>query len=538
MIHSHNDYWRDVPLYTALANGVHSIEADVWLNPKDQKLYVGHNYISLTRARSFMHLYVDQLVKILEDTNVRDEEYDFFNETDYVSPENIVESRRPWEPFFDEAPSTIQLVVDLKTRGDFTYYALFKELEPLRERGWLTRWDGTKLVQGPVTVVMTGNGFNHDVRAIVPTREVVDLFMDAPLLSLDETWTGVDGKTYGWNATTNAPMASAGYSSVTSWTGREPISSEEMAALKAVFSHAQAPPIHQYLNTVGMHTSILSLTALAIATSSVGASPLLPRQAAAPVANATAMPAANATSTPAYTLFTLPYGTAGLVPYISNQTNVLHLGLLAGAAAGLNTIGAALAAELSTPAYSDLTKLYSYAQTLSTVTGALQTHELYFAGLCPPAMGGGNFSMASPSFAAQVTMDFGGYEGMITALNTETLSVPGSGWGWLVWDTKTDSLDTTYTIDDDLLDPTLLPILNIDIWEHAFFLDTGNNHTEYLANLEHIYNWSFASAAFANITSTSFAPASANATMPAPAPMATNTTSTNTTMTNTTMSMA
>ena len=39
-IHSHNDYWRDVPLYSALANGVRSIEADVWLNPKDQKLYV------------------------------------------------------------------------------------------------------------------------------------------------------------------------------------------------------------------------------------------------------------------------------------------------------------------------------------------------------------------------------------------------------------------------------------------------------------------------------------------------------------------
>ena len=39
-VHSHNDYWRDTPLYTALANGVQSIEADVWLNPKDGKLYV------------------------------------------------------------------------------------------------------------------------------------------------------------------------------------------------------------------------------------------------------------------------------------------------------------------------------------------------------------------------------------------------------------------------------------------------------------------------------------------------------------------
>lgn len=39
-IHSHNDYWRDVPVYEALSHGVRSIEADVWLNPKDQRLYV------------------------------------------------------------------------------------------------------------------------------------------------------------------------------------------------------------------------------------------------------------------------------------------------------------------------------------------------------------------------------------------------------------------------------------------------------------------------------------------------------------------
>lgn len=39
-IHSHNDYWRDTPVYTALSHGVLSIEADVWLNPKDDVLYV------------------------------------------------------------------------------------------------------------------------------------------------------------------------------------------------------------------------------------------------------------------------------------------------------------------------------------------------------------------------------------------------------------------------------------------------------------------------------------------------------------------
>ncbi|KAK4702789.1 hypothetical protein P7C70_g3430, partial [Phenoliferia sp. Uapishka_3] len=233
--HSHNDYWRAVPVYTALANGVRSIEADVWLNPKDNKLYVGHNVNSLTKARSFSHLYVDQLVKILEDTNVRDEEYHYFNETNFFSQDNVVEERRLVEPFFDEEPHGIQLLVDLcSSRFIFP--------------------------SGPIQIVMTGNGYNHDVRAIVPTLATTDLFMDArekvlyfltsnltvlrthpsALLSLRETWTGVDGKTYGWNATSNAPVASAGYASVTTWRGREPISSAEMKALKKVFSDAQS----------------------------------------------------------------------------------------------------------------------------------------------------------------------------------------------------------------------------------------------------------------------------------------------------------
>lgn len=96
-IHSHNDYWRDVPLYTALALGVTSIEADVWLGP-DEKLYVGHSVTSLNRARTFEKLYISQLVDLLSKANPSDEETAFFNGTDYWTPENEREKRRAWAP--------------------------------------------------------------------------------------------------------------------------------------------------------------------------------------------------------------------------------------------------------------------------------------------------------------------------------------------------------------------------------------------------------------------------------------------------------
>ncbi|TNY17735.1 hypothetical protein DMC30DRAFT_92764 [Rhodotorula diobovata] len=176
-IHSHNDYWRDVPVDTALSHGVLSIEADVWLNPRDDVLYVSHSVAALTRARTFSRL-----------------------------QENERERRRPWTSFYEGNLTPIQLLVDLKTRGNETYHAVLRELEPLRQRGWLTTWNGTHVVPGPVKVLLTGNGINADVRAqVAPARER-DVFLDAPLLQLDDIWQGLDGLEYGWNSTL-APMA-------------------------------------------------------------------------------------------------------------------------------------------------------------------------------------------------------------------------------------------------------------------------------------------------------------------------------------------
>ncbi|GAA5857256.1 hypothetical protein JCM9279_000753 [Rhodotorula babjevae] len=239
-IHSHNDYWRDVPVYTALSHGVLSVEADVWLNPKDDALYVSHSVAALTRARTFQRLYVSQLVHVLERANVHDHQASYFKDVDFYGQENEREQRRPWTSFYEGNLTPIQLLVDLKTRGNETYLAVLRELAPLRERGWLTRWNGTHVVPGPVQVLLTGNGINADVRAQVAPSTSRDVFLDAPLLKLDETWIGLDGAEYGWNSSL-APMASTSFSSATSWTGRRAIDpATEEAPLAALLSSAQA----------------------------------------------------------------------------------------------------------------------------------------------------------------------------------------------------------------------------------------------------------------------------------------------------------
>jgi Fe-Mn family superoxide dismutase len=70
----------------------------------------------------------------------------------------------------------------------------------------------------------------------------------------------------------------------------------------------------------------------------------------------------------------------------------------------------------------------------------------------------------------------------------------GSGWVWLVQDAKTLNLSITQTKNAD--SPLILygqtPLLTIDVWEHAYYIDYRNNRLEYLRKVVELLNWEFA----------------------------------------------
>ncbi|KAG7002382.1 hypothetical protein G7Y79_00027g060740 [Physcia stellaris] len=143
--HSHNDYWRLAPLYSALGAGCIGVEADVWLI--DSELYVGHDMASLTRNRTLRRLYVDPLVSILEGQNPVTEFYDGEAEG----------GKRKMGVFDTDPDQTLVLLIDFKTEGHETWPSVVAALEPLRERGYLSHRNGSTVVEGPITVVATGN---------------------------------------------------------------------------------------------------------------------------------------------------------------------------------------------------------------------------------------------------------------------------------------------------------------------------------------------------------------------------------------------
>lgn len=161
--HSHNDYWRRVPLYSALQAGCIGVEADVWLF--DDELYVGHTKSSLTKRRTLQSMYIEPLVRILERQNP-------------ITPFQRTISQPPHGVFDTKPDQTLVLLIDFKTDGAATWPAVVKQIDPLRSRGYLTYFNGQDIVPGPITVVGTGNTPFNLVTANSTYR---DIFFDAPL---------------------------------------------------------------------------------------------------------------------------------------------------------------------------------------------------------------------------------------------------------------------------------------------------------------------------------------------------------------------
>ncbi|KAJ4250630.1 Altered inheritance of mitochondria protein 6 [Fusarium torreyae] len=162
--HSHNDYWRPMPFYSAIKAGCIGIEADIWENQGD--LCVGHDRGGLSSGRTLTSMYIRPLVELLQSRNL---------DRDPSLPPRGVYTRKP--------DQTLVLLIDLKTNPNGSWPLLLKSLEPLRQKGWLSHVRDNKFVPGPVTVVGTGDTEVRLVNEDTPSR---DIFFDAPLDQLDQ----------------------------------------------------------------------------------------------------------------------------------------------------------------------------------------------------------------------------------------------------------------------------------------------------------------------------------------------------------------
>ena len=227
-LHSHNDYWRKYPLFSALSAGAISVESDIWYFPqtykltrtitpstnnnnhqgnkydssinetlifKNDEIYVGHSQEFLKPINTLFNLYLNPLFQFLQFVNPIYEIID-----DNINPENSQLEQNLFTQsqleknsvFYNNPGQPLYLWFDFKTDANATYDVLKPLLKPFIDNGYLAYYNTSddKYYSGPLILTITGN---------LPIEKVTSekiryLFLDGPLdkFTIDNNNTNID----------------------------------------------------------------------------------------------------------------------------------------------------------------------------------------------------------------------------------------------------------------------------------------------------------------------------------------------------------
>lgn len=185
----------------------------------------------------------------------------------------------------------------------------------------------------------------------------------------------------------------------------------------------------------------------------------------------------------------LPYDYNALVPIISEDIMRLHhdkhhaaqVVALNDALAKFDQITGA--DDQSVLARVKLTRLINFNG------GGNINHAQFWPILSPLAANGGKGGVFNDGPLKQaITNTFGSVDNFKFQFGNTTLAIQGSGWGWLGYDSNTKELSITTTPNQDPL-VAMTPIIGIDVFEHAYYLDYKNERNTYLIKIWDILNW-------------------------------------------------
>ncbi|GLB41512.1 putative destroys radicals which are normally produced within the cells and which are toxic to biological systems [Lyophyllum shimeji] len=199
------------------------------------------------------------------------------------------------------------------------------------------------------------------------------------------------------------------------------------------------------------------------------------------------------------TLPDLPYAYDALEPFISREIMELHH--KKHHQTYVNALNAAESAYAKAPTPKERIALQS---AIKFNGGGHINHSLFWKGLAPAASekkGTGGILKDGPLKQA-ITAAFGSFDNMKKELNSATAGIQGSGWGWLGLSPITKSLEITTTSNQDPL-LTHIPIIGIDVWEHAYYLQYFNQKGDYLNAIWNVINFDEAEKRFVEASGSS-----------------------------------
>ena len=192
----------------------------------------------------------------------------------------------------------------------------------------------------------------------------------------------------------------------------------------------------------------------------------------------------------AFELPALPYEKNALEPHISAETLEYHYGKHhATYVAKLN--GLVEGTDMASKSLEEIVKTSEGG--VFNNAAQIWNHTFYWNCLSPN--GGGE---PTGALAAAINAKWGSFADFKAALTDKAVNNFGSSWTWLV-KTATGSLDIVNTSNagTPLTEKGVTPLLTVDLWEHAYYIDYRNMRPKYLEGFWALVNWEFASANFA-----------------------------------------
>lgn len=185
----------------------------------------------------------------------------------------------------------------------------------------------------------------------------------------------------------------------------------------------------------------------------------------------------------------LPYATNALEPVISQQTVELHYGKhLQTYVNNLNNLVPGTKFENA-----DLVTIVKESDGgIFNNAGQILNHDIYFASFTAPGTGGA----PKGKLADAINSQFGSFENFQKEFNTAGAALFGSGWVWLAKDASGKLSIEKEANGSNPVVKGLTPILGIDVWEHAYYLDYQNRRADHLAEVWKIINWDVVSSRY------------------------------------------
>ncbi|PHS06891.1 MAG: superoxide dismutase [Blastopirellula sp.] len=190
----------------------------------------------------------------------------------------------------------------------------------------------------------------------------------------------------------------------------------------------------------------------------------------------------------AYSLPELPYALDALEPHIDARTMEIHH--TKHHQAYISKVNAAIAGtDLESKSIEDLVS--DLGSVPADIQGAVRNnggghanHSLFWTVMSPN--GGGN---PSGDLAAAIDAELGGFDKFKEAFSAAAATRFGSGWSWLSVDASGKLVVESTPNQDSPLSEGRTPILGLDVWEHAYYLNYQNRRPDYVAAFFNVVNW-------------------------------------------------